>query len=54
MSCSSTDDPCNGPLEPNTEYAIRYRLYSGTDVVHYDFGVVEKTGMMEDYFIQIP
>jgi len=49
MSCGRNEIPCNGPLEPNTEYAIRYKLISGTKVAFYDFGVVEKTGKASDY-----
>ena len=44
MECEIDDDPCNGPLKPNTLYLIRYQLLSGDAVADYDFGVFIKTG----------
>ena len=44
MECEIDDDPCNGPLEPNTLYLIPYQLLSGEVVADYDFEVLIKTG----------
>lgn len=44
--CEVDDDPCNGPLEPNTQYWIWYQLHYGDAVADYDFEVVLKTGMI--------
>ena len=27
--CGPEDEVCNGPLDPDTEYNVRYRLFSG-------------------------
>ena len=35
--CTPNDNPCNGPLEPNTEYRIQYQLFSGKMKADYDF-----------------
>lgn len=46
VSCYVNDDPCNGPLKPNTEYRIWYQLHSGDAVADYDFNVFIKTGII--------
>ena len=35
--CGPTDDPCNGPLAPGSDYRVRYRLFSGDQATDYDF-----------------
>lgn len=37
IECGPEDDPCNGPLAPGSNYAVRYRLYSGEEFTDYDF-----------------
>ena len=37
-NCLPTDNPCNGPLNPESEYSVRYRLFSEDGVgVDYPF-----------------
>ena len=31
MVCRPDDKVCNGPLNPNTEYQFKYRLYTNDD-----------------------
>ena len=35
--CGPMDDPCNGPLAPESEYFVRYTLFSGDQQTDYDF-----------------
>ena len=35
--CGPTDNPCNGPLVPDSEYRVRYTLFSGSQSTDYDF-----------------
>lgn len=35
--CGPNDNPCNGPLKPGSDYAVRYRLFSGDNEQDYDF-----------------
>ena len=35
--CGPTDNPCNGPLAPESEYFVRYTLFSGGQPTEYDF-----------------
>ena len=30
-SCGPTDEVCNGPLRPDTEYQFKYRAYTSDD-----------------------
>ena len=35
--CGPQDNPCNGPLTPGSNYAVRYRLFTGEEFTDYDF-----------------
>lgn len=44
--CRPEDVVCNGPLDPGSEYGVRYRLFSGDQASDYPFaeGAVFSTG----------
>lgn len=46
MTCGPTDTVCNGPLDSNAQYGVRYTLYSGDQSQEYPFfeGAEFKTG----------
>ena len=35
--CTPTENPCNGPLAPDSQYFIRYTLFSGGQATEYNF-----------------
>ena len=45
--CGPTDEVCNGPLQAGADYAVRYRLYSGSEFQDYGFhpNALFSTGM---------
>ena len=51
QECGPGVSPCNGPLEPESDYRVRYRLFSGNQSVDYDFtSDVFTTGKEESIF----
>ena len=38
-NCRPTDNPCNGPLTPDSQYLVRYALFSGDERTDYDFAM---------------
>ena len=48
--CGPTDMICNGPLLPNTEYSVGYRLYSGNESSDYEFqNATYRTGVLAQF-----
>ena len=45
--CGPTDQVCNGPLNPNTEYQYKYRLFTNDNNQFFESGYSEPitTGM---------
>ena len=39
MQCGPNDVVCNGPLQPDASYQVRYRLYVGTQYQDYSTSV---------------
>ena len=37
QECGPMDEVCNGPLQAGADYAVRYRLYSGSEFQDYSF-----------------
>ena len=40
-NCTPTDNPCNGPLTHDSQYFVRYTLFSGGQRTDYDFTMQE-------------
>jgi len=51
--CGPDDLVCNGPLDPNTEYSVGYRLFTGDNSVDYQFDTVFKTGTLDVHVIML-
>ena len=54
-SCGRSDTVCNGPLESDAEYGVRYTLFSGTQSQDYPFfdDAVFRTGRFSVWSAQL-